>query len=260
MTTHTKHEHGTFSWTDLSTTNVDAAKKFYTALFGWKVTDMPAGPGMTYSMAALGERAAAAITTQNDDQKKMGAPPSWNAYFSVTDVDATTKKAATAGGKVLKEAFDVMDVGRMSVVQDPSGAVFCLWQAKKHFGAEVTSEPGAITWVELMTNNVDACGKFYATVLGWTPEAMQMGPGMTYTMFKTGGKGAAGMMALAPDMKVPPSWLCYFSVADTDATVKKAGELGGKTIVPAKDIPKMGRYAVLTDAQGAAFGVFQQAK
>lgn len=260
MTTHTTHEHGMFSWTDLSTTNVESAKKFYTTLFGWTVTDMPA-PGMTYSMANLGEHTAAAITTLGDDQKKMGAPPAWNAYFTVTDVDAATKKAASAGGKVFKEPFDVMDAGRMSVVQDPTGAVFCLWQGKKHIGAGVTGEPGAITWTELMTNNVDAAGKFYSTVFGWTAEAMQMGPGMTYTVFKAGGKNAAGMMPLSADMKnVPPNWLCYFSVANCDATVKKAGELGGKTIVPPHDIPNVGRYAVLMDGQGAAFGILQPPK
>jgi hypothetical protein len=245
-----------FSWTDLSTTDVDAAKKFYGALFGWKADDMPMGPGQIYSMQNLGDHTACAISTLGDDMKKMGVPPCWMAYITVDDVDATTKKVAGAGGKVIKEAFDVMDVGRMSVIQDPTGGTLNLWQAKKHIGAGVTGEPGAITWTELMTNNVDRAGKFYATVLGWTPEAVQMGPGMTYTVFKAGGKQAAGMMAMKD---VPPSWLVYFSVKNTDAIVKKVGELGGKVMAAAQDIPNVGRFAVFTDPQGAAFAVLQPA-
>lgn len=256
MTTHTKHEHGMFSWTDLSTNDVAAAKKFYSALFAWKANDMPMGEGAVYSMQQIGDKDVAAISTLSDDMKKMGVPPCWMAYFTVDDVDAATKKVAGAGGKVIKEAFDVMDVGRMSVVQDPTGATANLWQAKKHIGAGLTSEPGAITWAELTTNNVDRAGKFWATVLGWTADAQQMPGGMVYTVFKSGGKQAAGMMAMKD---VPPNWCVYFSVKNTDTIVKQVGELGGKVIVPATDIPNVGRFAVFMDPQGAAFAVLQPA-
>jgi uncharacterized protein len=255
MTTHTKHDHGTFSWTDLSTTDVGAAKKFYSGLFGWTAEDMPMGEGSIYSMQSLGDKHTCAISTLSADMKKMGVPPCWMAYFTVDDVDAATKKVEGAGGKVIKDAFDVMDVGRMSVIQDPTGATLNLWQAKKHIGAGITSEPGAISWAELMTNNVDRAAKFYSTVLGWSAESVQM-PKLTYTVFKSGATQAAGMMNMAD---APPNWLVYFSVASTDAIVKKVGELGGKVMVPAQDIPNVGRFAVFTDPQGAAFAVLQAA-
>jgi len=259
MTTHTKHDHGTFSWTDLGTTDVDGAKKFYGALFGWKMEDQPSGPGMTYTMCSVGGKSACAMYTQDAEQKKMGMPPMWMVYFTVTDVDAATKKVSAAGGKVHKEPFDVMDVGRMSVIADPTGAVSCLWQAKKHIGAEIIQEPGAISWAELATNNVDAAGKFYTSVIGWKSDHMQMGP-MTYTVFKRGDAQAAGMMAQSPEMKgMPSAWTVYFSVANCDATVKKANELGGKTIAPAMDIPNVGRFAWISDPQGAVFGILQAA-
>jgi len=258
MTIHTKHEHGMFSWTDLSTSDPAAAKKFYGALFGWASEDMPAGPGMVYTMCKLNGSDAAAITQQRDDEKSGGVPPHWNAYITVDNVDERTKKAQSAGGKVLMQPFDVMDVGRMSVVADPTGAALCLWQAKKHIGAQITGDPGSICWAELMTTNVDTAGKFYTSVFGWKAEPQSQVPGMNYTVFKLGDAPVTGMMPNPKDMqKVPPFWLCYFATANCDATAKKAKELGGKLIVEPTDIPQVGRFAVIADPQGAGFGILQ---
>lgn len=254
------YKHGTFSWIDLGTTDAAAAKKFYGALFGWTFDDQPAGPGMTYTMCKLGGRDAAALYTM--DKTMQGMPPHWASYITVDDVDARTKKAAQGGGKVLKEAFDVMDVGRMSVIQDPTGAIVNFWQPKKHPGAGVVNEPGALTWNELFTNNVDAAGKFYVQTIGWKTEAVDMGPMGTYTLFQRGGEdkegNAAGMMKLSPDMAgVPPHWLAYFAVADCDASAKQVAELGGKVVVPPTDIPNIGRFAIAQDPQGATFALFK---
>ncbi|NUP06080.1 MAG: VOC family protein [Polyangiaceae bacterium] len=259
MPTRTEHKHGSFSWAELATTDADAAKKFYGPLFGWKFNDTPAGD-MTYTMNLLGDQAASALYKMGAEMK--GMPPHWACYISVDDVDATTKKASANGGKVMKEPFDVMEFGRMSVIQDPSGAALCLWQAKKHIGAGVVNEPGAITWLELYTNNTDACGKFYAQTIGWRTEAHDMGPMGTYTMFyrpteaKEGGVG--GMMNMPPNMKgVPPHWLAYFAVTDCDASAKKAQELGGSLLMPPTDIPNIGRFAIVKDPQGAVFAIYK---
>jgi predicted enzyme related to lactoylglutathione lyase len=260
MPERSEYKHGTFSWIDLGTTDAAAAKKFYGALFGWTFDDQPAGPGMTYSMCKLGGRDAAALYTM--DKAMQGVPPHWASYITVDNVDARTKKAAQSGGKVLKEAFDVMDVGRMSVIQDPTGAIVNFWQPKKHPGAGVVNEPGALTWNELFTDNVDAAGKFYVQTIGWKTEAVDMGPMGTYTLFQRAGEdkegNAAGMMKLSPDMQgVPPHWLAYFAVADCDASAKKVGELGGKVVVPPTDIPNIGRFAIAQDPQGATFALFK---
>jgi|SRR6185437_13499070 len=271
MTTYTQHKHGTFSWIELATKNVDAAKKFYGGLFGWTFDDMPAGPDMIYSMAKLDGQVLGAMYQMSaspaGDMATSGPahpamPSHWASYITVDDVDARTKKVAAAGGKVLKDAFDVMDVGRMSVVQDPGGATFCLWTAKKHIGAHVKSVPGALCYNELMSTDVDRAGKFYVDVLGWKTENMDMGPMGMYTMFKAPGVegNVGGMMKMPPNLKGAPSfWLAYIQTADVDASTKKVTELGGKVKAPPMDIPKIGRFSVVEDSTGATFALYTNA-
>lgn len=255
MTTRTEYRHGDFCWTDLGTTDAAAAKKFYAGIFGWQYVDMPAGPGMTYTFCQLGDQAVAGLYAIGKEQLSQGAPPHWLPHVNVTDADETTKMATQNGGKVIREPFDVpMDGGRISVVQDPTGAMVAMWQAKKHIGAGVINEPGAMCWNELSTSNLDAAGKFYRATFGWTAEQMDMGGGGTYTIFKAGDERVGGMTALTPQMKgVPPHWLTYFAVTDCDGTVKEVNELGGKVLVPPTDIPEVGRFAVCLDGQRVAF-------
>lgn len=258
MPTKTKHDHGTFSYAELATSDSAGAKTFYGGLFGWTFDDSPIGPDMIYSTCMIGKDIACAMYPKGKEME--GVPTHWGSYITVDDVDAMTKKVVANGGKVIKEAFDVMDFGRMSVAQDPTGASFMMWQAKKHIGATVVNEPGALTYNELYTTNVDAAGKFYCQTFGWTTEAMDMGPMGTYTLFKRPGEksNAGGMMPMLPNMKgVPSNWLVYFLVADCDASTKKVGELGGKVMMPPMDIPNIGRFSVVMDPQGAAFALFK---
>ncbi len=153
-----------------------------------------------------------------------------------------------------------MDVGRMAVIQDPAGATLCLWTAKQHIGAGVKNEPGALCWSELYTTNVDASGKFYARTLGWKPEAIDMGPMGVYTLFKAEGveDSVAGMMGMPDAMKGAPShWLVYVQVEDCDAQLEKAEALGAKTLMPATDIPNVGRFAIAEDPTGAVFALYK---
>src|SRR6516164_2938300 len=118
----TKYTPGTFSWTDLTTTDQDAAKLFYRELFGWETTDRPVGDGIYYTMASVDGQDVAAISPQPQQQRDMGAPPTWNSYITVESADQTLERAGQLGATVHAPAFDVMDVGRMGVVQDPQGA------------------------------------------------------------------------------------------------------------------------------------------
>ena len=118
MTAYTKHEAGTFSWVELATTNPASAKKFYGALFGWAFEDMPAGPDMVYTMCKLGSQYCGALYGKGESMK--GTPANWASYITVESVDATAKAAVANGGKLLKEPFDVMDAGRMAVIEDPT--------------------------------------------------------------------------------------------------------------------------------------------
>jgi predicted enzyme related to lactoylglutathione lyase len=259
MTIHTKHDPGMFSWTDLTTTDQAGAKKFYGALFGWTTNDMPMGEGTVYSMCKLGQHDAAGIAPMSAREKEMHVPPHWTCFFTVKDVDATAAKVEPAGGKLLAPPFDVMDVGRMAVVADAAGGVLAMWTPKKHIGAGVTNEPGAITWAEELTRNVDASGKLWTALFGWKADAMPMPNGVPYTVFKVGDAPSCGMMAMPAQVpqQVPSHWLPYFQVADCDATLKKATEMGGKVLMPAMEVPDVGRFATLADPQGAVFAVLQ---
>src|SRR4051794_894002 len=147
-----------------------------------------------------------------------GQPPAWSSYVSVTDADATAAKARDAGGSIVVEPMDVMDVGRFAFVADPAGAVIGLWQPRIHTGAEIVNEPVSLAWNELNTRDVEASKPFYAAVFGWDAETSQMGD-VEYTTWKLDSKPVGGMIAISEQVPehVPPHWLAYFSVADTDA-------------------------------------------
>ncbi|HEY6866178.1 MAG TPA: VOC family protein [Candidatus Eisenbacteria bacterium] len=253
MATITQHAPGTFCWPELATSDAGGAKAFYAAVFGWTFNDTPMGEAGVYTTLRQGERSAGALYPQGKDQ--AGVPPHWGAYVAVANADEAAAKAEGLGARQLMAPFDVMDLGRMAVLQDPQGAIFSVWEARKHIGATVLDEPGALCWTELMTPDVSGARSFYTGLFGWAPEDMAMGP-MTYTVFKLGDKSKAGMMSLTPEMgPMPPHWLSYFAVKDSDATVAKAIMAGATVIVPPTDIPAVGRFAVLQDPQGAVFGI-----
>ena len=256
MVEKTRHEPGTFCWVELATKDGPAAKKFYTSLFDWGVNDIPGEQGQpTYSMLEKRGKEAGALYQLTAQQK--GTSPRWNSYIRVTSADEAAAKAKQLGGRILTEPFDVMDQGRMANIQDPTGAAFAVWEPKKHTGAEVVNEPGAFCWNELYTTDPKKAGDFYSRLFGWTRETMPLPTGQEYTIFKKGDDQSAGMMELPRDWKVPPHWLVYFAVDDSDRTVSKASGLGAKVMVPPTDIPNIGRFAILNDPQGADFAVIR---
>jgi predicted enzyme related to lactoylglutathione lyase len=248
----TSHAPGTISWTDLATTDQDAAKAFYEGLFGWEYDEVPAGEGVIYSMAKLGGRSAAAISPQQPDETAQGIPPHWNVYVTVDDVDAVTGRVPELGGNVLAGPFDVFDAGRMSVIADPPGAVLCLWQAGTSIGAEIVNEPGSLTWADTATTDVGAAQAFYGALLGWTFEQVSEEP--PYWVISNADRTNGGMTVPPPG--VPPNWFPYFAVEDVGATIDAAREAGGNPFVGPVDVPNGGRFALIQDAQGAAFAVF----
>jgi uncharacterized protein len=255
------HRPGTFSWPELATTDQKGGVAFYRKLFDWDVNEQPIGPNEMYSLFQLRGKEVAAAYTMRADERQLGIPPHWNAYVSVTNVDEATERAKSLGATVLAPPFDVMDAGRMSVIQDPQGAVVQLWQAKRNPGARILNEPGALCWTELVTTDMNAAEKFYTQLFGWSAKSGTDG-GSTppYTEFSVGGSAGAGMMAVQPEWgKVPPHWTPYFMVADCDAAAQKAVAAGGKVAMPPTDISKVGRFAMIQDPQGAMFAIFTPA-
>ena len=252
----TAHPQGTPSWAELDTTDEAGALAFYSAIFGWEDDPQPITEDWTYHMQRVNGLEAAAIYRQSEEEAGQGIPPHWKTYFTAADVDVVAARAPQLGGSVLFGPMDVFEAGRMVMLQDPQGAAFAVWQPKQHIGCRIKHDPGAMTWNELMTSDRDAAIGFYHGLLG-IERGDSMGD-MDYTLIKAGDTEVAGVMEITPDMgPVPPCWVVYFAVADVDETVAKAQSLGGGVTVPATDIPDIGRFAALTDPQGAHFSIFK---
>lgn len=253
MSERTKYTPGTFCWTDLTTTDQPAAKEFYTGLFGWEAEDMPVGEGVSYTMMRLDGKDVAAISPQPQMQREMGAPPTWNSYVSVESADASVDRAKELGATVHAPAFDVMEAGRMAVIQDPQGAFFMVWQKGRHFGAELVNASGALVWNELASPDLDASSAFYGDLFGWKCSQFEQSPG-PYLSIKNGEANNGGIRPLAPP-GTPPHWLVYFGVEDIDSGLAKVQELGGTKIDGPIDI-QIAKIAIVQDPQGAVFALY----
>lgn len=249
----TEYTPGTFSWTDLTTTDQDAAKTFYSALFGWEYEDNPVGDGIVYSMAKLSGKNVAAISPQPEQQREAGAPPVWNSYITVEDADASLARARELGASVHADAFDVMEAGRMGVVQDPQGAYFLVWEPKQNIGAGLVNAPGALSWNELGSPDLDRSAKFYGDLFGWTTAPMP-GSEMPYLVVQNAGRANGGIRPPMPP-GAPPFWLVYFAADDLDGTLAHVGEQGGNVLMPATDIG-IAKIAIAQDPQGAVFALY----
>ena len=253
-----EHVPGTFCWVDLATTDPEATKKFYSKIMGWDTHDTPAGPDMVYTMLQLRGKEVAALYKMTKEQESQGIPPHWLSYVSVTSADETAEKAKSLGGTVLVEPMDVFEAGRMAVIQDPTGAVFAVWQPKRHIGSLLKNEPWTFCWNELMTNDEQRASEFYSKLFGWATQAQKMPDGEVYTMFNLGDIQAGGMMKIRKEWgDVPPNWMVYFAVEDCDASVEKIKSLGGMIVVPATAVPDVGKFAVIEDPQGATSGIIK---
>jgi predicted enzyme related to lactoylglutathione lyase len=260
MPERTGYAHGTPSWVDLATTDLDGAKAFYGAIFGWEAMDLPTDDQRgSYTMFTKDGKAVAGMAELLAEQAAAGVPPLWSTYIAVDDVDDVVSKATAAGASVMMPATDVMDSGRVAFIVDPTGAAVGLWQAGSHIGAGVVNEHGTFTWNELITDDTAAAATFYADVFGYRVETTDT-PNGPYTMFwaegNVEGNAAAGMLAKNENMgEFPNYWGVYFAVDDCDGCLESAKTRGGKVLMQPMDIPGVGRMAVVQDPQGATFSV-----
>jgi predicted enzyme related to lactoylglutathione lyase len=258
MGTRTAYEPGTFCWVDLSTPDVEGAKAFYSALFGWDIEDLP-GPHGTYSMAHVGGEPVAAVVPQATWEDERGIPPHWNNYVSVEDAAATQARAGELGAELFGESFDVGSTGRIGVFRDPTGAHLCLWQPGDHAGAGRVNEPGCLTWNEVGTPDPDAAAEFYISLFGWETEPMDTGDGPAYVIVKVGERSNGGIREHSPEEReggVPPAWIPYFAIDSAEATAARATELGGRVLAGPMSVPNGGTIAAVMDPQGGAFGIW----
>lgn len=252
------HTHGTFSWVENATTDIDGAKSFYARLFGWDYDDRPVGDGIYYSMARLAGQFVAAIAPQQDNERTMGVPPHWNSYITVDDVDSVAARVEGLGGILHVPPFDVFDAGRMAAISDPTGAVVYFWQPKGHIGAGLVNAPGAFCWNELATRDPDAARRFWSELLGWDFEKVDAAPMDMWTILN-GDRQNGSVRVMGDEMpaEVPAHWLVYFAVDSIDDAAEAAGDAGGQSLVPKTPAGGNNSFAVIRDPAGASLGLFE---
>jgi uncharacterized protein len=255
-----KRPAGDFAWFELSTSDPSGAKQFYSSLLGWEFQDSAMGPDMMYTMFRLRGRDAAGAYRMKDEDRQLGIPPNWLLYIAVDNADATVAGALEHGGSAMSPAFDVPNVGRMAVLQDPVGAVFAVFQPGAHRGVGIYAEPNAFCWADLQTPDRDRTSHFYSALFGW-----QLLPGKDkdpsgYLHIKNGEQFIGG---LPESRNLPPSvmphWLPYIQCTDCAAQTAKAERLGARVIVPAMTVEGQLSYSVIADPQGAVFALFAPA-
>jgi predicted enzyme related to lactoylglutathione lyase len=250
-----KHATGAFCWVELGTTDQSSAKSFYSSLFGWTPADFPMGPNELYTIFNLSDGDAAAAYTMRPEERSM-VPPHWNLYISVDSADNTAKRAGELGGKVIAAPFDVMTFGRMAVIQDPTGAVFCIWQPGSHPGATVKGESGTLCWADLSSPDPDRAKQFYESLFGWKMGPVEPYP-PDYLIIKNGEEPIGGVAPVAyRNPSVPPHWMLFFLAGDVDGLAAKAKALGGAERLAPMSVGGA-RMAVLADPQGAAFSIIR---
>jgi len=248
-----EHAMNGFCWVELATTDQNGAKEFYSSLFGWSPVDSPMGANGYYTRFKQNGGDAAAAFTMNAQEQSM-IPPHWSLYISVENADDTAKRAAEGGATVIEPPFDVMTIGRMAVIQDPTGAIFNIWQRKDHSGITVAGENGTFCWADLSTPDPGRAKQFYEGLFGWKIGPSEPYP-PEYLVVQNAGKPIAGIPPAAHrNPAVPPHWMLFFQVSDVDGLAAKAKQLGGKEHMAPMSVGGA-RLSVLADPQGAAFSI-----
>jgi predicted enzyme related to lactoylglutathione lyase len=253
-------------WVDTAQPDPRAAMEFYEKVFGWEFVgpgQMPGDPPGEYFVARARGRDVAGVSSLPPE----GVPPrpAWNTYVAVASADDAVAAVTEAGGAVVVEPFEALPAGRMAVVTDPAGALFCVWEAADRQGAQLVNEPGAWSMSILNTRDVEGAKAFYGAVFGWVPE--EFGGGITLWRLPgyVGGEPAqpvprdvvAVMAPISADRfpdEVPSHWSVDLWIDDADAAAETAAKHGGTVIAPPFDSPPF-RQAVIADPHGASFSV-----
>lgn len=229
-------------WADLTSPDPAASRAFYAALLGWDCTEASADHG-GYANFHLGGKLVAGIVPAMGD----GQPPTWTVYLATDDSDATHERITGAGGTAVVAPMDVMDLGRMAVYADASGAVFGTWQAGVHTGSQLVGEAGAPAWAELTAAEPTDAPAFYGAAFGLGANVVDSYVELT----ADGGRGVAGVTGTAQGTS---GWMPYFGVVDPAASAEQAVALGGTVVLPLTTWPG-GSCTIVQDPHGAVLGL-----
>lgn len=247
--------HGKFIWHELATSDVEAARDFYTKVVGWD-TDVYGDAGMPYTRWKAKGEALGGLAPLPEEAKKNGAAPHWTAYVYVDDVDATLAKAKALGGGSCMPAIDLPTVGRIAHFADPQGAVLAILRPEgpeADWGMDMT--PGHFVWNELMASDQEKAFEFYSALFGWEKMEAHESPMGVYQIYGKNGLALGGMMTRPDGYPYPPHWLYYVCVADLDAALGRVQAKGGTVMHGPMPVPGGTRVAQCVDPQGALFAL-----
>ena len=247
--------YGRFIWYQLLTTDVEAAKAFYTEVVGWGTRDASA-PGMPYTLFTAGEASVSGLMGLSEDAQKMGVRPSWLGYVGVDDVDATADRLRRLGGVVHVPPMDIPDVSRFSIVADPQMATLALFKGVKPALTPPVEPrtPGHVGWHELLAADWEQAWAFYRELFGWQKADADTGVVGTYQLFSAGGQ-TIGAMFTKPATVPVPFWLYYFNVGDIDVAAKRVKAGRGQVLNGPIEVPGSSWILQCTDPQGAVFAL-----
>lgn len=247
-----------FCWTELCTTDTEKAARFYARLFGWERTPPQlysrGGNPLDYTLLGLGGKSAGGLYPLSGAQRKQGARPRWLPYVAVADAAAASARAREHGATVLVGPLDLLDLGRLSILRDPAGALFGIWQSiglRSDFQAQ--DRPGFASWFEHLSADVPRAARFYSDLFSWSQR--DHGEGDRIHLERDGAPVAALRSSALPSGRLSPQWLTFFQTDDCEASCQKAVAQHGSVIAPPAAAPPSRRMAVVSDPQGAAFGL-----
>ena len=259
MAIRTGYEQGQFAWVDLVARDMAEAREFYGKLFGWESVDIDTQGGPPYAQFHLQGKTVAGIGQMNEAMLQKSLPANWNSYINVKDIAAVCEKVTELGGKVIVPVMKVVHAGSLAFIQDPTGAQVGLWQKGEHFGADVTQDFHCFCWNELLTRDIEMARDFYGRLFDWEFSDYTATDSKYYVVHQHGEENS-GLMEM--DQRwgdMPPRWMVYFAVQSVDMMVDQVRQLGGFVHVHPFDIPE-GRFAIVSDAQGASFDLVEMSE
>jgi predicted enzyme related to lactoylglutathione lyase len=243
-----------FVWYELMTTDVGAARAFYSTVVGWSAQDAST-PELPYTLFNAGTTSVAGFMDLPEQARTMGATPRWMGYVGVGDVDVTADRLRRLGGAVYVPPTDT-NIGRIAVVADPQTTNLALIGGHTRVrpkGAEL-GKPGHVGWHELLAVDWQQAFAFYSELFDWQKAVADISPADTYQLFSSGGQTIGGMFDKRP-VDPLPFWLFYFNIDDIDAAAARVTAGGGDVLVGPLELPSGIWIARCRDPQGAVFAL-----
>lgn len=249
------NSHGYFIWYELATTDLEAAKTFYTKVVGWGTQDV-AMPGVAYTLFTAGDTAICGLMCLPEDARESGYRPAWLGYVAVNDVDFIAGRIEQLGGAVHVPPKEIPNISRFAVAVDPQMVAIAVFKWLDSGGQQPAKldTPGRVGWHELLAADREKAFAFYAELFGWQKVGSAGSAADAYQLFSAGGQTIGGIYAKPSTVPVP-FWLYCFNVIDIDAAMARLNEGGGEILDGPFEVPDGNWMLRCADPQGAIFAL-----